>query len=45
MDDQTLLAHLARDLDGSFESLMRAHQGRLYVVDGWGQDLAAYDAA
>jgi RNA polymerase sigma factor (sigma-70 family) len=32
MDDQPLLAHLARDLDGSFEALVRAHQGRVYSI-------------
>jgi len=32
MDDQTLLAALARDLDGSFEALVRAHQDRVYGV-------------
>ena len=32
MDDQALLAHLARDLDASFEALVRAHQDRVYSI-------------
>jgi RNA polymerase sigma-70 factor (ECF subfamily) len=33
MDTDTALAHrLARDLDGTFESLVRAHQDRIYSI-------------
>jgi len=32
MDDQTLLSGLARDLDGSFEALVRGHQDRVYSI-------------
>jgi RNA polymerase sigma-70 factor (ECF subfamily) len=32
MDDDTLLARLADDLDGAFEALVRAHQDRLYTI-------------
>ena len=32
MDDDTLLARLADDLDGTFEALVRAHQDRLYTI-------------
>jgi RNA polymerase sigma-70 factor (ECF subfamily) len=32
MDDDALLARLADDLDGAFESLVRAHQDRLYTI-------------
>lgn len=32
MDDEALLTHLARDLDGAFEALVRAHQDRLYSI-------------
>ena len=32
MDDDELLRRLARDLDGSFEALVRAHQDRLYSI-------------
>jgi RNA polymerase sigma factor (sigma-70 family) len=32
MDDTELLAGLARDLDGTFEALVRAHQDRLYSI-------------
>lgn len=32
MDDQALTAQLARDLDGTFEALVLAHQDRLYTI-------------
>lgn len=32
MDDDALTERLARDLDGSFEALVRLHQDRLYTV-------------
>lgn len=32
MDDDALTARLARDLDGSFEALVLAHQDRLYTI-------------
>ncbi|MCC6178698.1 MAG: sigma-70 family RNA polymerase sigma factor [Chloroflexi bacterium] len=31
MDDETLAQHLAADLDGTFETLVRAYQDRLYA--------------
>ena len=32
MDDDELLRRLARDLDGTFEALVRSHQDRLYGI-------------
>jgi RNA polymerase sigma factor (sigma-70 family) len=32
MDDETLTARLAHDLDGTFEALVLAHQDRLYTI-------------
>ncbi|HTC85531.1 MAG TPA: RNA polymerase sigma factor [Candidatus Acidoferrum sp.] len=32
MNDDELLHHLARDLDGAFETLVRMHQDRLYGI-------------
>lgn len=32
MDDETLIARLADDLDGAFEDLVRAHQDRVYSI-------------
>ncbi|TMD30948.1 MAG: hypothetical protein E6I94_03845, partial [Chloroflexi bacterium] len=32
MDDDALLERLADDLDGAFETLVRAHQDRLYSI-------------